>query len=157
MSSGVALPQPRSQLAFSLDPMRYHLLGQLEYYLSPQNLAQDLFLRTKMDAKGWIPIALLASFKRVQALTQQEALVHEVLAYSRVVEVRVGHVRPGDGEWKQYVLPNAPPSVVEPGLDGAPAVGTVLMPGTEVVPDGDDEDEDEDEVEIIMGQGAGHA
>ena len=39
------VPQPVSQLPFPLDPTRYYLLGQLEYYLSPQNMAQDFYLR----------------------------------------------------------------------------------------------------------------
>lgn len=39
------VPHPVSQLPFQLDPTRYYLLGQLEYYLSPQNMAQDFYLR----------------------------------------------------------------------------------------------------------------
>lgn len=40
-------PMPLSTLSFPLDPVRFRLLGQLEYYLSPQNMAQDLYLRRK--------------------------------------------------------------------------------------------------------------
>jgi la-related protein 1 len=119
-----------------------------------------------MDARGWISVALLASFKRVQALTQSEALVHDVLAFSRVVEVRAGHVRAAAGVWEQYVLPNAPPSAVEGGddaaaarlgyddaarlgYDGAPTVEPVR--GASVEPDEDEaQDDEEDEVEIVM-------
>lgn len=39
------MPMPLSQLTFPLDGTRFYLLGQLEYYLSPQNMAQDFFLR----------------------------------------------------------------------------------------------------------------
>jgi hypothetical protein len=39
------VPQPVSQLPFPLDHTRYYLLGQLEYYLSSQNMAQDFYLR----------------------------------------------------------------------------------------------------------------
>ena len=39
------VPHPVSQLPFPLDHTRYYLLGQLEYYLSPQNMAQDFYLR----------------------------------------------------------------------------------------------------------------
>jgi len=42
------LPVPLSTLSFPLDPTRYYLLGQLEYYLSPQNMAQDFFLRQRV-------------------------------------------------------------------------------------------------------------
>ena len=41
-----------------------------EYYFSPDNLARDFFLRRKMDVDGWIPVPLVATFHRVQALTQ---------------------------------------------------------------------------------------
>ena len=43
------VPSPVSQLSFPLDPTRYYLLGQLEYYLSPQNLAQDFYLRKQVS------------------------------------------------------------------------------------------------------------
>lgn len=43
------VPVPLSNLSFPLDPTRWYLLGQLEYYLSPQNLAQDLFLRQQVS------------------------------------------------------------------------------------------------------------
>jgi la-related protein 1 len=39
------VPHPVSHLPFQLDHTRYYLLGQLEYYLSPQNMAQDFYLR----------------------------------------------------------------------------------------------------------------
>lgn len=44
------VPIPLSPISFPLDPTRYYLLGQLEYYLSSQNLAQDYFLRQKVRA-----------------------------------------------------------------------------------------------------------
>ena len=43
------VPQPVSQLPFLLDPTRHYLLGQLEYYLSPQNMAQDFYLRQQVS------------------------------------------------------------------------------------------------------------
>lgn len=43
------VPVPVSQLSFPLDPTRYWLLGQLEYYFSPQNLAQDFYLRKQVS------------------------------------------------------------------------------------------------------------
>lgn len=39
------MPMPVTSLSFPIDPTRYQLLGQLEYYFSLQNLAQDLYLR----------------------------------------------------------------------------------------------------------------
>jgi la-related protein 1 len=47
-SSGHPLPRPLSNLTFPLDPTRFYLLGQLEYYLSAQNLVSDIFLRKRV-------------------------------------------------------------------------------------------------------------
>ncbi|KDR68447.1 hypothetical protein GALMADRAFT_146404 [Galerina marginata CBS 339.88] len=105
------VPPPLSTISFPLDPTRYWLLGQLEYYLSPQNMAQDFFLRQRMDARGWIPIALLASFNRVKQLTPDAQLVRDVLTLSSLVQVRGSMVRMGG--WDRFVLPDAAPSSVE--------------------------------------------
>jgi la-related protein 1 len=95
---GHPLPRPLSNLTFTLDPTRYYLLGQLEYYLSAQNLVSDIFLRKRMDSRGWIPISLLASFNRVRQLTLEPHLVREVLALSQIVDMRDDCVRMGGGE-----------------------------------------------------------
>ena len=47
-------PVPQSRVPFipatySVDATRDYLLGQLEYYLSPQNMAQDLYLRQRVS------------------------------------------------------------------------------------------------------------
>ncbi len=44
------LPTPLTAITFPLDTTRWYLLGQLEYYLSMQNMAQDLYLRRKVNA-----------------------------------------------------------------------------------------------------------
>ncbi|KAF5366169.1 hypothetical protein D9758_005754 [Tetrapyrgos nigripes] len=106
------VPAPITSLSFPLDPTRYYLLGQVEYYLSPQNMAQDLFLRKQMDSRGWVPISLIASFNRVRSLTTDERLVREVVALSSVVEARGDSVRMR-GDWERYVLPGAPISKVD--------------------------------------------
>ena len=41
-----------------------------EYYFSEANLQRDFFLRRKMSPEGYLPISLIASFNRVQQLTQ---------------------------------------------------------------------------------------
>jgi hypothetical protein len=45
---GVGVPAPLSAPSLPLDTTRYYLLGQLEYYLSPQNMAQDFYLRKQV-------------------------------------------------------------------------------------------------------------
>ncbi|KAA1473060.1 winged helix DNA-binding domain-containing protein, partial [Dentipellis sp. KUC8613] len=143
---------PLSEIAVPLDHTRFYLLGQLEYYLSSQNLAQDFFLRKQMDSRGWIPIALLASFRRVRQLTPDAALVHEVLLLSTIVEVIGEHVRMGSGEWRQFVLPDAPASTVEVSeLAGTEAEAEAAEGECE---EGEEEDED-DEVEFVISKEVG--
>ena len=44
-------PVPFTSATYSVDAMRNYLLGQLEYYLSPQNMAQDLYLRQRVSPR----------------------------------------------------------------------------------------------------------
>jgi hypothetical protein len=46
-----------------------------EYYFSTDNLQRDFFLRRKMTPEGYLPLALIASFNRVQQLTQVGCLI----------------------------------------------------------------------------------
>lgn len=58
----------------------FNLHSCSEYYFSLHNLERDFFLRRKMDAQGFLPISLIASFHRVQALTMDINIIVEVLA-----------------------------------------------------------------------------
>jgi la-related protein 1 len=55
------VPMPMTAIRFPLDPTRYYLLGQLEYYLSPQNMAMDFFLRQQVS-KLTFPIPRVCSY-----------------------------------------------------------------------------------------------
>jgi len=59
-----------------------------EYYFSADNLQRDFFLRRKMDSEGYLPISLIASFHRVQALTQDVSLVIQALQQSEVLQLK---------------------------------------------------------------------
>ncbi|KAH9413252.1 La ribonucleoprotein domain member 1B [Dermatophagoides pteronyssinus] len=72
------------------DGIKEMLRSQIEYYFSEENLQRDFFLRRKMDEQGYLPISLIASFHRVQALTQDVTLVVEALSNSTAVEVADG-------------------------------------------------------------------
>jgi la-related protein 1 len=61
-----------------------------EYYFSDDNLQRDFFLRRKMDAEGYLPISLIASFHRVQALTQDVGLVVQALQQSPLLDLKDG-------------------------------------------------------------------
>ncbi|KII91122.1 hypothetical protein PLICRDRAFT_51312 [Plicaturopsis crispa FD-325 SS-3] len=153
------VPIPVSSLSFPLDPTRYWLLGQLEYYLSPQNMAQDFFLRQRMDSRGWIHIPLIASFNRVRSLTLDVQLVRDVLILSSIVQVRYDWVRMGG--WEQYVLPDAPRSTVEfvdepsyqPPIYHAEKQNDVSE-GKDVgeSEEGEQEEEEEEDVVFVMGR-----
>ena len=93
-----------------------------------------------MDSKGWLPIHLIANFNRVKQLTQDSQLVRDVLEISSLVELRGEHVRLSNGQWENYVLPSAAPSIVE-GEGGDSGVSN-----TQSVHAGNgDEDEEDDE------------
>jgi len=143
-------PGPVSVLSFPLDYTRYYLLGQLEYYLSPQNMAQDYYLRQQMNPEGWIPVSLLASFNRVQQFTTDIEMVQEVLTYSLVVEVSGDWVRMSGEQWRPYILPVASHDyAVDETANG---VDEVENHPAETEEEGlVDEDEEEEEVEFVMG------
>lgn len=59
------------------------VLHQVSYYLSDNNLSQDAFLRDRMDAEGWVPVELLASFNRMKSITTDLRVIYEVLRARR--------------------------------------------------------------------------
>lgn len=67
---------------------------QIEYYFSDENLIGDFFLRQQMDESGWIPLAMVASFRRIQRLTQSLGMILESVTSSEVVESDGARVRP---------------------------------------------------------------
>ncbi|KAJ7619294.1 hypothetical protein FB45DRAFT_839686 [Roridomyces roridus] len=131
----------RTRLSFPVDPLRQEILGHLEFYLSPDNMATDLYIfgGRCMDSQGWIPIKVLASFKRVQAKTTDVNLVKDVLRLSAYTEIRGEWVRSTEG-WEKFVLPTAQPSVVDTEV-----AQSLLMQA-----DDPEDDEEEDSVVFIM-------
>ncbi|KAG7232121.1 hypothetical protein INR49_009525 [Caranx melampygus] len=69
------------------DLLKDYIKRQIEYYFSLDNLERDFFLRRKMDQEGFLPIGLIASFHRVQALTTDINLILEALKDSKEVEL----------------------------------------------------------------------
>ncbi|KAK0083200.1 hypothetical protein PV325_009187 [Microctonus aethiopoides] len=67
--------------------LKEYIRKQIEYYFSEENLLRDFFMRRKMDSQGFIPITLIASFHRVQALTTDVALVIESILESDKLEM----------------------------------------------------------------------
>lgn len=61
-----------------------------EYYFSEENLQRDFFLRRKMDDEGYLPITLIASFHRVQALSTDIAVILNAVQESERLEIYKG-------------------------------------------------------------------
>ncbi|KAL4879487.1 hypothetical protein BJY04DRAFT_208620 [Aspergillus karnatakaensis] len=82
---------------------------QLEYYFSVDNLCKDIYLRKHMDSQGFVPLNIIASFKRVKQLTEDYELLRHVSRQLRVAEHYAGEdgidrLRTRD-RWEQWVLP----------------------------------------------------
>ncbi|KAJ7550692.1 hypothetical protein O6H91_07G112700 [Diphasiastrum complanatum] len=80
------------------------LVKQIEYYFSIENLCRDIFLRSKMDDQGFIPVSVIASFNRVKMLTTNEKLILDALCNSDIVEVQGDKLRKRN-DWPHWLLP----------------------------------------------------
>lgn len=65
---------------------------QIEYYFSEENLLRDIYLRRKMDKEGFLPITLIASFRRIQSVTEDLSLVIESITKSDKLELAQGYM-----------------------------------------------------------------
>ncbi|ORX63206.1 La-domain-containing protein [Hesseltinella vesiculosa] len=63
------------------------LQRQLEYYFSRQNLVKDAFLVSQMDDDLYVPIAVIAKFKRVMEMTTSPQFLVDTLRQSSHVIV----------------------------------------------------------------------
>jgi la-related protein 1 len=98
---------------------------QLEYYFSVDNMCKDMFLRRHMDSQGFVPLGVIASFKRVKSMTEDFEMLRHVSRGLRNVDYQIGEdgvdrLRPKES-WAQWVLPvdQRDPSAQH---EGAPAV-----------------------------------
>ncbi|KAL0121680.1 hypothetical protein PUN28_006877 [Cardiocondyla obscurior] len=67
--------------------LKEYIRKQIEYYFSEENLVKDFFLRRKMNAQGFLPLTLIASFQRVQSLTMDIDLVIDAVLESDKLEL----------------------------------------------------------------------
>lgn len=88
------------------DPqLQAKIVNQIDYYFSNENLIKDTFLRNNMDKDGWVPIALVASFKKVMQLTDNIQLILDVVrSNSSVVEVKADKIRKRD-DYMKWIMP----------------------------------------------------
>jgi len=88
-------------------PLRVMLVQQIEYYFSMDNLCKDIFLRSKMDNNGFIPVSVIANFNRVRHLTEDVNLILDALQESSIIEVKGDKLRKRD-DWATWLLPPPP-------------------------------------------------
>ncbi|XP_051533905.1 la-related protein 1-like isoform X5 [Myxocyprinus asiaticus] len=131
--------------------LKDYIKRQIEYYFSVDNLERDFFLRRKMDQEGFLPIALISSFHRVQALTTDINLILEALKDSNEVEITDMKIRckedpekwplPGlslqdqsQTDFSQFInCPEFVPRTVVDDQTGSPRASTPVQPKPEEV------------------------
>ncbi|KAK4360504.1 hypothetical protein RND71_019456 [Anisodus tanguticus] len=80
------------------------IVNQIDYYFSNENLIKDTFLRQNMDEHGWVPITLIAGFKKVIELTDNIQLILNAVRSSTVVEVQGEKIRRRN-DWFNWLMP----------------------------------------------------
>jgi len=67
--------------------IKLELQKQFEYYFSSKNLQNDSYLRSQMDQDNYVPIAVIAQFKRIKQLTNDTDLICFVIRQSTQLQL----------------------------------------------------------------------
>ncbi|ETV82370.1 hypothetical protein H257_05023 [Aphanomyces astaci] len=80
---------------------------QIEFFLSPDNLVRDTFLRQHMDVDGYVPVAFVGSFQSVYSIHQDYPSLLAAMKTSTLLEYddKNEKVRPQD--WQKWLWPTA--------------------------------------------------
>lgn len=96
-------PMPGTRMPSSpILTLRASIMKQIEYYFSDENLQSDHYLLSLMDNHGWVPISIIAGFKRVKSMSTDIPFILDSLQASSTIEVQGDKVRRRD-EWFKYV------------------------------------------------------
>lgn len=94
-------PTTTTDTATLTDELRDKIIKQVEYYLSDENLRTDKFLLKYLakDEEGYVPVAVIATFKKMKKLTHHKSLIVAALKESSLLtlssnEKRVKRVHP---------------------------------------------------------------
>lgn len=96
---------------------------QVEYYFSRENLCQDAFLVSKMDAGHYVEVSVIADFKMVKQLTSDHTLILESVKDSDKVAFAAPCPAAGTRSTTRSCNPRAPargPSCTPPPTHGSP-------------------------------------
>lgn len=69
------------------EDLKQQLKNQLEYYFSRENLLSDRYLKCQMDEDMFVPIAVVAEFRKIRNLTNDVNVIVEALKDSVAVEL----------------------------------------------------------------------
>ncbi|KAI3784561.1 hypothetical protein L1987_43662 [Smallanthus sonchifolius] len=95
------IPPP---MYFLSDPMLHaRIVSQIDYYFSNDNLVKDIYLRKNMDEQGWVPVNLIAGFKKVLHLTDNIQLILDAMRASTMVEVQGDKIRRRN-DWMRWLM-----------------------------------------------------
>lgn len=88
--------------------LEYHdpkcIRKQIEWYFEDSSLEQDIFLRTQMDSRGYVPAAILAGFNRLKKFNISPKEILHACQTSKFLKVKNGCVKRRD-MWFTWVLP----------------------------------------------------
>lgn len=94
-------PPSATDTATLTDELRDKIIRQVEYYFSDENLRTDKFLLKYLtkDDEGYVPVAVIASFKKMKKLTHHKSLIVAALKESSLLtlssnEKKVKRVHP---------------------------------------------------------------
>ncbi|VFQ94065.1 unnamed protein product [Cuscuta campestris] len=122
--------------------LRASIMKQIEYYFSDENLQSDHYLLSLMDNHGWVPISIIAGFKRVKSMSTDIPFILDSLQASTTIEVQGDKVRRRD-EWFKYVrtVPDQKPSF--------PVLSPQVQSGEQVVHDLKNKEPNEETVDSL--------
>ncbi|KAH6814283.1 LA RNA-binding protein [Perilla frutescens var. frutescens] len=96
LSSAIPMP-PSPAIA-----LRANIVKQIEYYFSDENLQNDHYLTSLMDNQGWVPVSIIADFKRVKRMNADIPFIRDALLASETIEVQGEMVR-RRSEWSKWI------------------------------------------------------
>ncbi|KAK7276600.1 hypothetical protein RIF29_17743 [Crotalaria pallida] len=106
-------PHPRQFVPYAVNPapqslppetlaLRSSIVKQIDYYFSDENLQHDQYLISLMDDQGWVPMSIVAGFKRVKRMSTDLPFILDALQSSSTVEVQGDKIRKRNG-WSKWI------------------------------------------------------
>ncbi|XP_019461891.1 PREDICTED: la-related protein 1A-like isoform X2 [Lupinus angustifolius] len=110
-------PHPRQFVPYPVNPapqllhpetlaLRTSIVKQIDYYFSDENLKHDQYLISLMDDQGWVPISIVANFKRVKRMSTDIPFILDSLQSSSTVEVQDDKIRKHNN-WSKWIQVSA--------------------------------------------------